>query len=152
MLLVLFPGPEPLAEGDAGVEIRWLAYEEALSQARERKQPVIVYFTGKHCRVCRILEKKSLSQPRVVSYLNLKLIASKVDIEELPEVREKYHVLGTPTLYFLTPEGETIDFALGYIKEDKLLDILYYIGEGYYKNMPYEDFIEGPGKERLKDE
>ncbi len=152
MLLVLFPVPKPLAEGDAGEEIHWLTYEEAISLAREQNQPVMVYFTGKHCRICRILEKKSLSQSSVVSYLNLKLIASKVDIEELPEIREKHRVLGTPTLYFLTPGGEPIDFALGYIKEDKLLDILYYIGEGYYQNMTYEDFLEDPEKGRVKDE
>ena len=94
-------------------EIHWAEdYESGLAQAKKEHKKVMLMFTLEECHVCEMMKEKVYTNKEVESYIN----ENFVPIESVLDFDGKhgYAVYGTPTYYFLTPEGKQIgDMKLG---------------------------------------
>ncbi|MFO8056964.1 MAG: thioredoxin family protein, partial [bacterium] len=110
-------------------KVDWLDYDKAMARGAKEGKPIVLVFFQDHCRQCEMLDKKSFERPDIACYMNRKLVASRIHIKKEPELKKKYRVPGTPMVWFLTPEGEEIDYFVGYLKPAKVFSILHYIGD-----------------------
>ncbi len=120
--------------------VAWRDYETAVKNGRERGLPVVVVFWAENCRKCEVLEDKSFNRPDNACYVNEKFSAARVKDADRPDLKKKFRVPSCPVVWFLSPEGEEIDFFAGYVPPARLSVILHYVGEGEYKNKKFSEF------------
>ncbi len=111
-----------------GSELPWTPYTPTvLAQARERGDPVVLYFSADWCLPCKELSATTFRDQRVQAAL-AKVSLVKVDLtDETPEergVRERFRVVGVPTVIFLGPQGEERGRLLGYVNAQDFLAAL----------------------------
>jgi thioredoxin:protein disulfide reductase len=112
-------------------EINWITNEnEAVALAKEKKLPILVDFGAEWCEACHVIEQTVFTEPNVVSELNKRFIALKIDVTESNSVNDqilqKYGVLSLPTLVFLDATGKTLENPRvhGVITSEEFLKLL----------------------------
>ncbi len=92
------------------------SFEAALEYAAETQKPVFVMAHAEWCGACRRLERNTLSDGEVIGFMNANFVNFDFDIEkgEGPELVEKFNIQRTPSLLFITPDGEVFHSFTGY--------------------------------------
>ena len=113
----------------ASDSIKWYSYEEAKVLAKIEKKKVFLHFYANWCVFCRKMGKETFRDATVISNLNDKYIAIRVDFDKEPATAEKYGVKGLPANWFLTAMGQPIVSIPGYIAPEALLSLLKEVNE-----------------------
>jgi uncharacterized protein YyaL (SSP411 family)/cytochrome c biogenesis protein CcdA len=108
MLAVWWSVPESAATSKE--RINWQAYsEEALEEAREIGQPVVIDFFADWCVACVELDRVSFSDPQVVEAASdIVMLRANLTNSNTPEASGlafRYRIIGFPTLVFLDSDG-----------------------------------------------
>jgi len=135
-LALAWAGPLPAPES----AVAWHPHDQGLRLAQERGLPLALYFFGKACRQCELLEQKVLARPEIAAYLNSRLVPVRISFDQENELVSRYRVVGPPTFYFMTPEAKPIDYLIGYVGPGKFSCVIHYIGEGKYQTTSYREF------------
>jgi thiol:disulfide interchange protein DsbD len=107
--------------------VEWKPYsEEALSEIEGRG--VIIDFYADWCIPCKELDALTFSDPKVIN-LSKEFETYKADMTESlsPEVeslREKYNIIGVPTVLILNSKGEEKERITGFVDADEFYDII----------------------------
>ncbi len=93
---------------------------QALQQARQEHKLVMVMVEGKHCRWCKKMRYRTLSNESVTqklsSYINVRVDEQdKKAMSMLPSIR------GVPTIFFLYPDKKVIESVEGYYNVEDFL-------------------------------
>lgn len=109
-------------------ELPWTPYApNTLSQALERGDLVLLYFSADWCIPCKELSATTFRDARVQKELS-GLFLIKVDLtdedQEEKALRERFRVVGVPTLVFLGPQGEERGRLFGYVNARDFLAAL----------------------------
>ena len=109
------PAARPLAAAASSPTLVWVDdYDKALAQAKKEKRLVLVDFQTSWCGWCRRLEADVFSQASFQTAAS-GIIGCKVDAEKHPEIAQRYAVNSYPRLFFLNPDGLTIERINGYL-------------------------------------
>ena len=123
-LLVVAAVPTACPAQQAG-PIRWVdSPARALEISRQTGRKVVAYVSSERCGYCRKMERETWADPqiaRLVSerYVPLRLSASR----HRNEVRS-LRVRAYPTTVLLTPSGEGLTGATGYLPPERLARLL----------------------------
>jgi thioredoxin:protein disulfide reductase len=125
--LVMGPGavkPQKQVLTESGSSTDWMSSEkEGLARARESNRPVLLDFYAEWCAACRELDEKTWPDADVRkmlrSYIPVKLNLTKED-DVSRGLRQKYHIIGMPTVLVLSPEGRELGRFEGYMPPDKV--------------------------------
>ena len=132
----------------------WHSFGEAKTLSRKNNKPMMVVVISSSCGWCKKYLRTTLSDENIQSQIDKYFIASKVNIslnnkvevdgKEYTErqIGSMFAVRGVPATIFITPTDTIIAKLPGYVPPDKFKTILRYLGEGWYKDMTYKDFIE----------
>jgi uncharacterized protein len=99
----------------AGNPVDWRPWgEEAFSQARRSRKPLLVSIGYSACHWCHVMERESFADEATAALMNELFVSVKVDREERPDVDAVYMDAvvaltgqgGWPLTAFLTPYGE----------------------------------------------
>jgi uncharacterized protein YyaL (SSP411 family) len=94
--------------------VHWMAWsEQALQEARDRDQPILLSVGYAACHWCHVMAHESFEDPVTADLMNQNFINIKVDREERPDIDRIYmaalHSLGEqggwPLTMFLTPDA-----------------------------------------------
>ncbi|MDX1802515.1 MAG: protein-disulfide reductase DsbD [Alcanivorax sp.] len=105
------------------------ALNNALAAARQQGKPVLVDFFAQWCVACRLLEKTTLTNPRVLTNMR-DFQLYRVDITEISDenqaIMAQYGIFGLPCLVFFSPDGKEVPNArvLGEMQPDTFINHL----------------------------
>lgn len=107
-------------------EIHWAKdFKSGIEQATKENKPVLFVFSRHTCKYCVILEKTTFSDPRVIKELNKDFVSIIAYSDENDAMPQELWRPGTPTIWFLKPNGEPMFQPLmGAVKEDAFLQAL----------------------------
>ena len=158
--------PSGFKAEDNNPEINWLTFEQMLEKQKENPKKVFIDVYTDWCGWCKVMDKKTFTDPSIVQYMNDKFYAVKLNAEMKKEVefkgknhkfvpsgRRGIHELalavtanklgGYPTVSFLDEEQNVLTAISSYLKPEQLKPILHYFGEdGYKKHESYEEFLK----------
>lgn len=103
-------------ESEAG--IHWVLDEAAaLAMAEAQNKPLMIEFRADWCAACRRMEKETLAHAGVIemaeAFVPLKIDFTETTDPVVESLREKYSVIGLPTLLFADPSGRVLpDLAI----------------------------------------
>ena len=97
------------------VEAKW---DELLSKAKAENKMIFVDTYTDWCTYCKVMDKEVFTQKKVASYLNENFINYKINAEkgEGIKVALEFYLKVYPTYLFLSPEGELVYKAIGFLE------------------------------------
>ncbi len=145
-------------------EVEWMSFEEAIERSKTEKRKIFVDVYTDWCGWCKVMDKKTFSEPAIAMYLNEKYYAVKFDAEQTEDVefrdhtfkfisqgKRGYHELAAallqnklsyPTVVFLDEEFNLIQPLPGYREPKEFHPILQFFGSDQYKSMKWDKFQE----------
>src|SRR6476661_10707934 len=87
-------------------DIHWLPWSAVpFARARAGRRPVLLSIVTGWSVACRAMDETSYADPAVVSLINTRFVAVRVDADRQPDISERYSLGGWPTTAFLTSDG-----------------------------------------------
>ena len=146
----------------AETEVTWLSFSEAMEKSKSKKLPIFIDVYTDWCGWCKVMDKKTFSDPEVAKLLNEKFYAVKFNAEQTQDVifkgttykfvasgRSGYHEfaaallnnkLSYPTVVFLNEDYDMISPVAGFREAPEFHMLAKFIGDGHYKTMKFEDW------------
>ncbi|MDH3650471.1 MAG: DUF255 domain-containing protein [Saprospiraceae bacterium] len=144
------PVQEPPVEG-----IQWLTWEDAVKANGVNKKKLFVDVYTDWCGWCKVMDRKTFSDPAIVEYMNEHFYAVKLDAEQKEPImwndkefkwvksgRNGVHTLAYslldgkmsyPSFVFLTEDFERIRISKGFKEASAFIEELQFAGEEKYK-------------------
>ena len=138
--------------------ITWVNYDEGLKLAGKTDKIIFIDFYTNWCKFCHKMDNETFSDREIIDYFNDHFVAVKINAESnskmsLPDgefsgrqVSKQFGVRGYPTYWFLKSSGERINFTSGYAPPERFLPLLQFVGDKYYENMTFKEFLESQTK------
>lgn len=90
-------------------KINWHEWsKEAFEKARKENKLILLSLSGVWCHWCHVMDETTYSDEEVIKLINENFIPIRVDVDERPDISERYNFGGYPTFAFLTYEGNLI--------------------------------------------
>lgn len=107
--------------------IAWQPYsEESVSKINNRG--VIIDFYADWCIPCKELDAMTFSDPAVIEmareFSTYKADLTKTLSKEVEDLREKYKIVGVPTVLILNPKGDEIERITGFVSAEEFLKLM----------------------------
>jgi len=99
--------------------------DTAFTLAKKENKSVMVFVESEHCRWCKKMKGRTLSDENVEKRLE-KFILVKVMREDGNAMKHLPEVKGAPTIFFMKNDKEVLEDILGYFD---VLDFTSYIGD-----------------------
>ena len=80
-------------------------FETAEAEAKQLGRPMLVHFHAQWCGPCQAMEHTVLRDPVLLKQLRTGFVAVKIDSDQRPDLRDRFHVERLPTDIFLDPRG-----------------------------------------------
>lgn len=109
-------------------EIRWTKYSDSALNNLDGKRGVIIDFYADWCIPCKELDAITFADPKVIE-LSKEFGTFKADMTkslstEVSALREKYKIVGVPTVLILDKNGNEKDRITGFLSADEFYRIL----------------------------
>ena len=144
-------------------KLKWLSLTELQSAFAKQPRPIIIDVYTDWCGWCKVMDRETYSNEKVIGYLNKKFYAVKFNAESKAEVvfaNKKYAYnpaynanelavyllggrMGYPTTVFLSALDAQPAPLSGYLKPTELEPPVKYFGDGAYKKQDYPTFMKG---------
>ncbi len=142
----------------SGKELDWKELGKGMELSKEEEKPLFVYIYSTHCGWCRRFNKATLQDTSVVRILSENFIVSRPNTSSTKkqgfkgkkaterQLAAMFAVRGVPSSVFLDSNGKLITKLPGFMPPDVFKKVLKYIGEKWYKDMSYQEFLESEKK------
>lgn len=159
VMLFLAIGPAVVAQ-DAATEVQWLTFEEAVEKSKTEKRKIFIDVYTDWCGWCKVMDKKTFSEPAVAKLLNEAYYPVKFNAEQREDVVFRgttfkfieYGGRGThqlaaallnnqlsyPSVVFLNEDFAIVQILKGYRQAPEFHKIAAFIGGDYYKTTKME--------------
>jgi thioredoxin-related protein len=139
-------------------EINWLTWEEAQKQMAIKPKKVYVDVFTDWCGWCKVMDKKTFSNPNVIQYMNENFYAIKFNSEKDDNITfqgKLYKIsngtselaielmkgsLSYPTSIFFEEKFVNSQPVPGYLDIKNIQPILSYLGGNHQKTTPWPDY------------
>jgi len=141
-------------------EINWINFGDISAKVKEQSKPVIIDLYTDWCHWCKVMDRKTYGNSKVIEYLNEHFYSAKINAEtkdtiswknKLYKYNDKYRIndftlfltygrAAFPTTVIIADEKSAPIPIAGYMDPKQLEPILKYFGEGAYKTMNYPAF------------
>lgn len=158
-MIMLLAGATPgYTQGDS--EVKWMTFEEAVEKSRTEKRKIFIDVYTDWCGWCKVMDKKTFSQPAVAKVLNEKYYPVKFNAEQREDIvyngttfkfieqggRGTHQFaaallnnqLSYPSVVFLNEDFAIIHILKGYQQAPQFHKIAEFIGGDFYKRIKME--------------
>lgn len=151
-------------------KIEWLTLEEAFARNQKAPRKILIdVYTG-WCGWCKVMDKKTFTNPEVVKYVNETYYAVKLDAESKEPITvgdTKYEFdaqkrshqaaiallqgkMSYPTIVYLDESFNMIQPISGYMEAPKFHQVITFLGGDYHKKQPFDQYAASTYKEVFK--
>jgi hypothetical protein len=124
----------------------WSAFTpEAFERARREGKYVLLDGAAEWCHWCHVMDETTYLDPEIARILRERFVTLRIDVDEHPDLAERYGEWGWPATIIFSPDGREIGKYRGYIPPDELRGILSDI-ESLAKGAPPEAEARGPAE------
>lgn len=102
--------------------VEWSA--ETFARARAEGRYILVDGAAEWCHWCHVMDETTYRDPAIARTLREKFVAIRVDIDERPDIGERYADWGWPATIILSPAAEELGKYRGYLEPAELKAIL----------------------------
>ena len=141
-------------------KINWLSINEVQEKLRLNPKPVLVDLYTDWCYWCKVMDKRTYQNEKVIAYINEHFYAVKLNAEtkdtiswnkQLYTYQPQYKVnqfalfatdrkLGFPSTIIFTKTDTPVSIP-GYLRTGDIESILKYFGEGIYNKISFPEFL-----------
>ena len=141
-------------------KLNWISITELKAKIKSDPKPVLIDLYTNWCYWCKVMDKKTYSNPKVIAYINDHFYAVKVNAEAKDAIEwgnksfnynETYKINdfamyltsgqpGFPTTAIFADEASNPASLEGFLEPKDLEPVLKYFGEGFYKNESFQSF------------
>ena len=90
-------------------EIKWAKdFESGINEATKINKPVLFVFSRHSCHYCKVLDETTFQDAKVIAALNKDFVSIISYTDENDYTPRELWRPGTPTLWFLKPDGEPL--------------------------------------------
>lgn len=108
--------------------IDWQPYSDSALVSFEGKKGAIIDFYADWCIPCKELDALTFSDPKVIdeskNFITLKADMTKSLAPEVSALREKYKIVGVPTVLILNSKGEEVKRLTGFVNAEEFLKLM----------------------------
>ena len=101
-------------------------WSEALEKSNKQKKLIFLDAYATWCGPCKIMARKTFTDPKVGSFFNKHFVNVKMDMEKTADgkrLSRKFRLKAYPTLYFVNGHEEVVHETLGYHKPKEFIDV-----------------------------
>lgn len=91
-------------------------------KAQEEQMNILLDFGADWCSTCKPVE--AMLENDIIPKWDHKIMFAKVNVQERPELAEKYGVLSVPTVILCSPDDNVLWRKSGYIRQDEVEEML----------------------------
>lgn len=145
---------------------KWITFEEAVRLLPSSPRPIMIDVFTDWCGWCKVMDKKTFSDPEVTNYLNANFHSVKFNAESRdtvflgdkvfvykPEYKSNelaISLLGGkmsyPSVVFLDSKLQMLTVVPGFIEAPQMLEILRYFGDGIYLRQKWDEYLQSTRK------
>ncbi|HSP88845.1 MAG TPA: cytochrome c biogenesis protein CcdA, partial [Ignavibacteriaceae bacterium] len=108
--------------------VDWKPYSEGVIPAEINSSGVIIDFYADWCIPCKELDAFTFSDPKVIeqskNFHTFKADMTKSLSDEVEALRNKYKIIGVPTVLILDSKGNEVKRITGFVNADEFLEII----------------------------
>jgi len=97
--------------------------EKAREEARTSSRPLVIFFGGAWCPICRQMREGTLRSPELKAWVE-KLIWVEIDLDRKLSLAREFKIRAVPTLIIEAPDGREIRRVVGLMEPAELLSLL----------------------------
>jgi len=148
---------KPVVKGE---KLKWMTLKEAQQAMLKEKKPILIDLYTDWCGWCKVMDKKTYTNPNVIAYLEQNFYPVKLNAETKEAVswNEKtynfnnasrtndfanyltYGRLSFPTTIIIPTDNSGPQPVPGYLEVKDLELIVRYFGDGKYGKQPFSDY------------
>ncbi len=102
--------------------------QEKYETAIDNNQKILIDFYADWCIPCKELDAITFSDPRFInetkSYATFKIDMTQTMSERTEEIRNKFNIVGMPTILIFNSKGDEAVRLTGFVDADEMMDIL----------------------------
>ena len=102
----------------------------AFARAEVEKKPVLLSLVTAWSDECAAMDRATYADPDVVSAIEQRFVAVRVDADRRPDINERYNLGGWPTTVFLTSSGATLSGGT-YFDAPQMIATLHQVADAY---------------------
>ncbi|MEP7278138.1 MAG: thioredoxin family protein [Bacteroidota bacterium] len=156
-VLIFFSADRPAPKAE---KLKWMTLDEAREAMLKEKRPILIDLYTDWCGWCKVMDKKTYSNSKVIAYLQQHFYPVKVNAEtrETLNWNEKaykynsanrtndfalfltYGKLSYPTTVILLNSNNEPQPVPGYLEPKELELFVRYFGDGKYGKQPFEEY------------
>ncbi len=103
----------------------WRAWgAEAFAEARRDHKLILLDGAAEWCHWCHVMDETTYRDPEVGRILRERFVAIRIDVDEHPDLAERYGAWGWPATIVFSPEADEIGKYRGYLPVDDLRRVL----------------------------
>ena len=96
----------------------------AFAEARRDHKYILLDGAAEWCHWCHVMDETTYLDPEVGRILKERFVTIRVDVDEHPDIAERYGAWGWPATIVFSPEAEELGKYRGYLPPKELLEIL----------------------------
>src|SRR5262245_61477982 len=97
---------------------------ETFARAARERRYILVDGAAEWCHWCHVMDETTYRDAEIGSALRERFVAIRVDIDERPDIAERYGEWGWPATIILSPDAEELGKFRGYLPPERLREIL----------------------------
>ncbi len=139
-------------------KLNWAPIGKVEGSAKNENKIAMIYVTSNGCAWCRKFYNNTLNNPEIIIKLNEKFRYAKVNISSHAKIEYQGKTItekrlgrillvrSTPTTLFYNDDNKVIARIPGYMSVKDFSKVLTYLGDGWFKDISYEDYIKSEEK------